>query len=681
VSGVDADVTRRHFVAIATGHYDDPTWHTLGVDDEVAALRGWLCDGRLGQRRFEPCHPELAKNPTKQQIRDALEDPPPTQAWRDRDAAVMFVTGHGMRADETHYLILQRTDTSRPTATALRTGDLIAWLTETRIRHLLIILDACYAGAVGADTARLDRELPDTWLVLPSATKNQEAVQGALTIAVTRFLAMLRTPEGEKYGGPREAYLSVPDFLTGVRDHLDGRQTVRPLDGSQLTGPHVCLPNPHYRSPDTVDVADARHELALPRADLDTHWGPRARGVATGEEPGWLFTGRAALLRELITAATGDPGATVITGGPGCGKSAALARLVTLSDAQFRDEHRDEVAAVPADLCPPPGAVDVAVVATGKLHTQILAQICAALRVPAPASAHPEPTVTERLDAWQTWLTAQPRPVTLVVDAVDEATHPDTLVREVLARLEPDPATPRLRLLVGVRSLAAGDTPTGAPAAAATPGLAETTQAALNGRRIAVDEAPWWDQADVVAYVASILRHTSASPYAAAPATGTDTVTDAVADALGHRSDRSFLIARIAASSLAARDTVVAADDPGWLAALDAGVLGVFREDLHRSLPDPKDRYRAVILLRAVAFAYGAGLPWRNIWPLVAHAVDDDGGHYGDSDIAWLLKSRLGAYLVTDTEDDITVYRLFHDLLRATLRERWRELLTPTPAP
>ena len=91
----------------------------------------------------------------------------------------------------------------------------------------------------------------------------------------------------------------------------------------------------------------------------------------------------------------------------------------------------------------------------------------------------------------------------------------------------------------------------------------------------------------------------------------------------------------------------------------------------------------AVHLLRATAFAYGRGLPWRTIWPLVANAVADDPAlysvgcapSYGDSDIAWLLRNRIGAYLVTDQEDDITVYRLFHDDLRRTLREQWLDLL------
>ena len=99
---------------------------------------------------------------------------------------------------------------------------------------------------------------------------------------------------------------------------------------------------------------------------------------------------------------------------------------------------------------------------------------------------------------------------------------------------------------------------------------------------------------------------------------------------------------------------------------LDAGVLGAFQSDLEASL-DPADRARAVDLLRAVAFAYGAGLPWRQIWPLVSNAVVGRPGTYGDGDIAWLFVSRISAYLVADQEDGITVYRLFHDTLRATL--------------
>jgi hypothetical protein len=152
-----------------------------------------------------------------------------------------------------------------------------------------------------------------------------------------------------------------------------------------------------------------------------------------------------------------------------------------------------------------------------------------------------------------------------------------------------------------------------------------------------------------------------------------------VATALAEQAGKSFLITRIAATSLAHRAERIDPDDPAWRATITDGVLGVFRDDLHATLADPTDRQRVIHLLRAVAFAYGRGLPWRQIWPRVANAVADDPDHtYGDRDIAWLLGSRLGAYLVTDHEDGITVYRLFHDVLRTTLREQADALLQPS---
>ncbi|PWU48195.1 hypothetical protein DLJ47_28825 [Micromonospora sp. S4605] len=678
MSTLDDEVLRRHFVAIATSKYDDPTWDELAVHAEVEAVQRWLCANELGSRGFQPRYKELADNPTEDEIRNALRNPAPSARWGDADAAFVFITGHGFKdEDETHYLILQRTERSRLRATALRSAEIIGWLTDTRIRHLVVVVDACYAGKASEEILRLSRDLPSAWLVLYVATKNEEAKVGAFAAALTAFLAELRADVGQQYG--LNEYLNVQDFREGVQEKLDelgALQTLTALQGSKQNGPHVCLPNPHHRRDPAVNVSAARHDLALPLQDLQTHWGPRSRGVALEEHQGWLFTGRAGLMKQLIATATnGAPGATVITGGAGSGKSAVLARLVTLSDPMFCARHHAEVAAIPADLRPRQGAVDVAVLATGKLHTQVLAQICHALEVPAPASSHPEPTVEERLHAWHEWLERQSRNVTIVIDALDEATDPHTLVRDVLARLELSNTAPCLRLLVGIRSRAASDRTDRAAAPPDTADLADTAEAALHARRIAVDEKPWWDQHDVIHYVHSVLRHTSGSPYATAPTP----LIASVAEALGTGAGRSFLIARIAASSLAGSDRVIAANDSGWLAALDGGLVGVsvFRKDLHTSLRDPEERHRAVVLLRAVAFAKGAGLPWRKIWPLVAHAVDDDGGYYGDGDIARLLASRLGGYLITDSEDDTTVYRLFHDLLRDTLRERWRELLAP----
>ncbi|WP_410597348.1 hypothetical protein [Amycolatopsis sp. lyj-23] len=659
-------VLRRHFVAIATAEYDDRHWCSLPVGEEVAVLRAWLCADHLGDRRFEHRFPELAENPAKRDIRDALENPPAERRWREADAAVVFVTGHAEEVDEAHHLILKETDSTRKSATAFASFDLIRWLADTEITHLVVILDACYAGMIVGELSRLSRQPPDTWLVLASASKTQDAGAGVLSSAITAFLGELASREGAQYG--HAPYLSVEDLLDGLRDHLGYGQTPEAITRMSRRLPHVCLPNPHHRPDASVDLAPARHDLALSRQDLRTHWGPKARGVATDDEPGWLFTGRTYLMRALIAAASGPPGTTLVTGAAGSGKSAVLARLVTLSDPEFLRTHAEELEAVPDELLPPSGAVDVAVVATGKLEIDVLDQILRAFDVPLPADDRRATDITRRLAAWHAWLAAIDRPVTVIVDAVDEATAPRRLFTQLLARLDPDPREPRIRLLLGLRSPGGEDQVDRLPFA--TPPLADLAKELLNAERIQVDEAPWWDPADVSAYIAGVLRHTAGSRY-----DGDNTArTAGLAAALGAQVGRSFLFARLAAASLA-HGTL----GESWDAALRQGVIGVFKADLHGTFADPADRHRAVVLLRAVAFAYGTGLPWRKIWPRVANAVGNSDYEFGDTDISWLLDSRLGAYLVTDRQDGATVYRLFHDLLRSTLREQWRELIDAPP--
>ncbi|ANN15684.1 hypothetical protein SD37_08450 [Amycolatopsis orientalis] len=659
-------ILRRHFVAIATAEYDDPNWLPLPVGEEVAALRAWLCADHLGGRRFEHRFPELADSPAKRDIQAALENPPPEDRWRDADAAVVFVTGHAEAVNKAHHLILKETESNRRGATALASFDLFKWLACTDVTHLVVIVDTCYAGMIIGELAKLDQKAPESWVILASAAETQQAGTGVLSRAITAFLDKLASREGAQFG--HAPHLSVEDLLDGLREHLGRSQIAEAVTGLSRRSPHVCLPNPHYRPDAVVEVSPARHDLALSRQDLRTHWGPKARGVATDDEAGWLFTGRAELMRALIAAATGEPGTTVITGAAGSGKSAALARLVTLSDPEFRRAHAAELAVVQDDLMPPSGAVDVAVVATGKLDTEVLDHILRAFEPAHRDSEHPGASLDERLASWQARLRTSDRRVTVVVDAVDEAAAPRSLLTTIIARLEPNPREPRVRLLLGLRS--PGGERRVDQVRYATPPLADLAETLFASNRIRVDEAPWWDPSDVIAYVAGILRNTAGSRYL-----GDDgTRTAELAAAVGGRAGRSFLFARLAATSLAHGML-----GTSWREALQQGVTGVFKADLHGTFAVPADRHRAIVLLRAIAFARGAGLPWRKIWPRVANAVGDSDYEFGDTDISWLLDSRLGAYLVTDRQDDATVYRLFHDLLRDTLRDDWHELLDQPP--
>ena len=287
---IDANILRRNFVAIATSTYEDPSLPYLPVLDEVRTLADWFWGAELGNRQFTHQYPDLANNPTEDQIRHALKNPDASLKWRPSDAAVLFITGHGLVVDGTLWLALRQTRTDAIKATALKTADIVGWLTNTGIEHLLLVLDTCYAGQVAGDIVEFDEELPRTWLVLASTAKNEEAIPGALTGAIQQLLDELGGPTGENYGWC-EDFLPVGPFLDAIDEKLGGSQRVVPVQGSQLSGKHVCLPNPKYQPDPFVPTARPRRDLALLKRDMKAHWVPRSRG-ATG---GWLFTGRAGL--------------------------------------------------------------------------------------------------------------------------------------------------------------------------------------------------------------------------------------------------------------------------------------------------------------------------------------------------------------------------------------------------
>ncbi|MET7871190.1 ATP-binding protein [Streptomyces cyaneofuscatus] len=604
-------------VAIATADYDDPRWQPqkLPVDDEVHVMRDWLCARTLGRRRFTPLHPHLADNPTLTEISYALRDSEPHARWREADAAVVYITGHGMVADEAHWSVLRRTVKGGHAGTAQRTGQLIAWLAESGIEHLLVIVDECYAEKLSADLVQRESTLPPGWLILPSAARDEEADSRALTTAISEFLKdVVARPYAYKPG----PLLHVEEFVLGVQSRL-GR-TLHPL-GSQHYGPHPCLPHPAY--------------TGAPENEDDDE----------GQEDDF---GRRALMHRLILAATGPPQTLLVTGCAGSGKSAALARLTAHGGS-----HR----------------VDAFVDAAGLSGTEVMARIFAALAVPSPGRRGGPPSPQEWLDAWANWRDSTSEPVTVVVDALDEAADPDRLLQDLLGRLEP-PHTGhrRLRLIVGTRS-PGGATPVGRA-------LADRAEALLHAERVRLDEPPYFRRDDVAACARAILLGDQNSPYAEQQPLA-DQVARAVAEAAGP----SYLMASAVAGNLAARHLAVDPLDRTWRAVLTEDLMGVVRDDLRRIFPDSGDRLVAVELLRAVAYAYGRGMPWRGIWPVVANALSPGSPSrlYGDEEIAWLLASRAGAYLTTDQEDGVTLYRLFHDALREMITEHWRELVGEAP--
>ena len=153
---------------------------------------------------------------------------------------------------------------------------------------------------------------------------------------------------------------------------------------------------------------------ALPTAlDLDpaaeSHWAASARGLRDGAD-GSVFTGRRHALADLVTWLTSDapPGVRVVTGSPGSGKSAVVARLVTLSDRR----RRQRVAGLQAEdaTVPPVGCVDATFYAKDRTVAEFVEHLAGVCRLDT-VDKQTLPSV----------LRDSGRRLVVVVDALDEA--------------------------------------------------------------------------------------------------------------------------------------------------------------------------------------------------------------------------------------------------------------------
>ena len=451
----DDQILRRHFIAIATDAYQaDGTFGKLDVGREVDAMRRWLTDKALGGRRFDgQAYAALADRPSYDQIKTMLRN---ESDFTDADAVVLYVTGHGMTGpDNSHLIVLHDTNPQKPGG-ALRTADLVLWLAEHRdLKQVMLIIDVCQAGQLDNNLpAQLKSDLPPGWLVVLTAQADANAKLGAFTDAVEATIDELRCSSDA--ASRAEPYLKWQEqFLGPVFQRLEEGNRPRPdvLRFPWPPPPSVYLPNPGFDPGEfePVPINPARRDLAILSQEMTAHWALRAPVLT---ESGPVFTGRARLMQALIDFTQGEAGTLLVTGRAGCGKSSSLARLVTCSDPDFRREHASALAV--AEPVPPDDAVDVAILATGKTTEQIAQQLGRALGIEGP-----QPGARTSLEGWIAAIIAatesRERTLTLVVDALDEASDPGAVLTTLLARLN-SAERQRLRLLVGVRSSGDADT-------------------------------------------------------------------------------------------------------------------------------------------------------------------------------------------------------------------------------
>ncbi|MFJ7913184.1 hypothetical protein [Kitasatospora sp. NPDC096204] len=675
-------IVRRRLVVIAVDNYDDgQEGFAEAIAAQVERITGWLADPELGDdRRFEVVRAE--HSPRSVDDLRAFLHSQKLAAADYNEAVVVYITGHGLRRlAQRHYLMLPATDEERLLATGFPTSELITAVLDSQSEHVMVLVDSCHSGTLRAELASMFQDLSDErhshkgTAVVTAGDHYEKPLVGSFTRRVS--LAYERMcDEASGYTGSHFSFAEFEQLLHQVGLDEDG--TEKALVGAEWIVPHsrgsapsACLPNPRFR-PVQSAAGPALRQLALGSTSLEEFWLERASGRAGVDDPGWYFSGRAEPMARMVSFTREGVGVLVVTGAAGSGKSALLARLVTMADAGFTADPRYAavLAGIPAELRPNPGAVDVAVLARNKSARVVVEELLAALSGAPSDGELPLQSLLGLLSR----ASGPAGTVSVVIDALDEAEDPLAFVSDViipLSRLAADGTERAVRLVVGVRS-----SPSSGEYASDTAlrderadELLQRLDSALRteGVPLQVLRTDGPDcTSDIAAYTAALLSAPRTSPYHGAPEAA-DTAARHIAEAVAP----SFLDARIAAEQLRTADTCQDLDETGWLKRLADGTTGLLREDIRTvAAAEGVDSALLVAALRATAFAPGAGLPWAEVWPAVTVALASEayGPGFADADAAdhairTLRSSRLTGYLASAEEDARTVYRPVHQRL------------------
>ncbi|QES50461.1 tetratricopeptide repeat protein [Streptomyces venezuelae] len=585
--------------------------------------------------------------------RDALKAQ--VRDWRTHWAAeggngpaVVLWSGHGvLAADAELRLIVADTQDPEDEEETYAARLLTAAALAGRADQVLLLIDTCYAGAgvveslskaLGSLSARSLPPDRAAWLGVIASCRPRERAEGRGVLLDTVARVLREGPRSAEYRhqwSRRNAQVSGAAVIQAARAQWPGETGQRPVIAT-LGEERAMFANPRWQG------ARAGRE-----PELVEHLVRAARGADRVDE-GWFFSGRRRVLGEIVGwLRAGEPGLFLVTGGAGCGKSAVLGRISTLSSPSHRADIRAHDALGPEDPDPGEGSVDVSLHLRGSTVQQLAEALAEALRLPAPAT--PAALIAEVEQEWPE--PAGRRPV-LVLDGLDEAA-PDQagrIVEQLLAPLS------RLTcVLLGSR-----DRPFTPRSAPGEP-LDRAVSRLLDTRaRVASLDEERDTAADIEEYGRRRLTRSGGLP-----AEGAAKAARLIAGraAVGHG---GFLFARMATDSVIRR---FRADRPGdagatdWEQFLPASISAAFTEDL----AEGPQRYRdgellpgaTGDLLSALAWSAGSGMPASGVWEAAASALAPEGTEYTAADVDWLLNT-YGRYVVEDDDGTQAVYRLYH---------------------
>ncbi|MFI2345753.1 caspase family protein [Streptomyces sp. NPDC019443] len=621
-------VNRRLLIAVGASTYRDDAIKDLpGVADDVRRV----C-ALLEPMGYERVLAGLSENPDSRALPEGIEDWALEADLGPHDVVVVYFAGHGTKAADRHYLLCGNTNYGRWT-TALASEDLCRPLLTSPVGHLLVMLDTCYAGAgaenvsvLAAELAGAQRRAAGRWL-LAAARGKEKAKENAFVDALTDVLRHPRASAHQEFLGVREVTERInAHFRTAHKAAQHASHSAVDSDGYA----------PFFRN--------TAHIPGLPWNDLDVetltrlrkqsrgHFGPRGRGLEHAGQRGDYFTGRTAALNSLaswLRSDRHDRRAKVVTGDPGSGKSALLGRLLMLTEADHPSR-----SGTPRNALPPPGLAIVPLHARRTTAEELAAELAKVLNLPS----------TDRDDLLQA-LGERTEPVTLLVDALDEAgTAGDSSEGMRVARelLQPMTSLSAVRLIIGTRR-------------PVIPALGRAVDV------INLDDSEYITQSDITDYARSLLLEAqdpdSRSPYRNRPAQAA-----MVAKGIAERAGRSFLVARMTARAVVDGRITVDTTRPGWQNALPSDAGQAFAAYLARF---GRDREKVERLLRPLAYAQGAGLPWSTHWSAIAEALS--GRPCPEEDLHWLHENA-GSYVVATGTADTSAFRLFHETMAEHLR-------------
>ncbi|MFE6621388.1 caspase family protein [Streptomyces sp. NPDC057740] len=621
---------RRFLIAVGVSTYRDPGIGDLpGVPHDVERICALL--EPMGYTRILP---ELSVDPGGAELAQGIERWAAGADLGARDVVVVYFAGHGERPDDRHYLLCSTTEKGL-WSTALPSEDLARSLVRSPVGHLLVILDTCYAAAGTGDIAVLANELALTqrggagrWL-LAAARGKEKAKENAFVDALADVLGQPRAGAYQEFLGVREVTERVNAHFRGHHPHQHARHSTVDSDGQ----------DPFFRNP--------AHVPDLPADDLDVatltrlrrqhagHFDPRGRGVEHAGEKGDYFTGRTAAFTELsgwLRADRHDRKARVVTGDPGSGKSALLGRFLALTDPDHPS--RGPAAGTAADALPPAGLTVVPLHARRASAEELAADLADALHLPG----------ADRDELLQA-LGQRTEPVTVLVDALDEAgtvgdaTEGFRIARELL---QPLTALPAVRLIVGTRR----------PLITALGRAVEV---------IDLDQPRYIRPGDVADYARDLLLDAH-DPDSLSPYRDKRALAEVVATGIAGRAGTSFLVARMTARALVHGQITIDPDRPGWQQTLPSDAGQAFAAYLARF---GAHRPKVERLMRPLAYAQGAGLPWSTLWAPLVEALS--GVPCSQDDLQW-LHEHAGAYIVEAATPAGSAYRLFHETMAEHLR-------------